>query len=467
MADYQELMSGNPDAVAELVGRLEATKESMRSQVGRLRGFDQDQFWIGDAAENFRENLGDLPEQIDGLVTRYSTVAGALSAYHPELAAAQVMARQAMADRDQAEDDRAAAEGDLAAAEGDNRAAEEAAASYNEANPDQPARQPALIATAGYSARRDDAQRRIDDANRRLEEAVAAYDEAAQRCAGSIEGAIDDALENTSGFFAWADRQITAVVDALPIEALAEIVTVIGAVIGVLSIFFPVLAPLALALGVLALILDSMLVVAGEGSWVNVALDVVGIATFGIGRTLTATGRAGNAASRAGQAVASARATVTQTADGIRYARYGQQALANLDDLTGVSAVSSAGNTVYGSVARNVLNAQYADKIARGTHALTVAEDTLQAQRAAESAARSAAHLPGASGLPGAGTWGWGFSGAPAASAGSAGANLADLAGGLGGRFGPMAQAGAAVDLAGLGTAGVQVADVAVPDLVP
>jgi hypothetical protein len=410
MSDWSPLagsnpIPGRPEAMHELAGRMESTRSIIDTQVGRISGFDADGFWTGDAADQFREQKGDLPEKLQMLAERYRRAAGALRTYAPELDEAQQMARRALADARQAEADMQRAEAgvdDMENHEQGERTRSETAAGEGEPYTPQPYGGPNWRSLLGQA--NDD----MDAARELLRQAEQVRDDAARKCGDEIGDACDDGLENEGGLFAGFKRAVTSVVDALPIEEIAQVLTVVSVIVGVAAIFFPVLAPLALALGAATLLLDSMLAISGDGSWTNVGLDALGIATFGLGRVFGAAARGSSAIGAADDAVNTARAGVTATEATVDGARSAQAALGARTSMAGMSAVSNNGNRVYGAVARNVLNARYNAQIRAGEQALQSARGTLGTAEAGLTSAQ-AAMRPGAlmrNFFPSASEWG-------------------------------------------------------------
>lgn len=88
------------------------------------------------------------------------------------------------------------------------------------------------------------------------------------------DGLNDSFLDNVLG---WVQE------NAEILKAIRQALQVITAVLSVLSFVFPVLAPFALAAGLLTAGLSLLLAAVGEISWVDFALDVLAVATLGVG----------------------------------------------------------------------------------------------------------------------------------------------------------------------------------------
>lgn len=304
MSDWSPLagsdpIPGDPPAVGGLVERLDATTEVIREQTARMQGIDAQSFWEGEAAEQFANHQKELPGLLDNLVERYARVSAALSAYHPSLDEAQVMARQALTRARAAEADIAQAERGLDQME---QQADDARLRADQQNvtrpPGTPPVEPEPWAGPNWDGALSTAQADMDAARRLLDDARELRDEAVQRAAGEIEEAIDDDLKNESGFFAALKRGAGDFVDAFPVEEFAQVMSVVSGVLAIAALAFPVLAPLALVAGGLSLLATATLATAGEASWWAVGGEVIGL--LGVGRVFTAMSRVarGSAAAR-------------------------------------------------------------------------------------------------------------------------------------------------------------------------
>lgn len=323
---------GNPDGVAVLSRDLASVACELREQTLTLQRISSDDFWEGDAANEFREHQTKLPPYLEQLATRYEKVSDALGQYHPELHEAQQEAFRALQKAQQAEQDIRAAElrvQQKAQWEENERCRVEA---WNSQNPKEAPLSPHPWPDRDPAADLCVAQDALADARRELECAIERYEDAARKCAREIESAIDDDLKNESGLLPWLKRAAAWMVDNLPIKGLAQVLEILAVVIAVIALVALVIVTGGTALAVILwagfivaatkLVADIVLWGADEKSGRDVMWSLVDVATAAFGlaafKVLTA--------ERVGRFVLSARA---------------EKWLRRVDD--GVSVVSNVG----------------------------------------------------------------------------------------------------------------------------
>jgi hypothetical protein len=110
--------------------------------------------------------------------------------------------------------------------------------------------------------------------------ALAAVEEAGDVARRKIDDAVDaDGLTDSR----WDSFKSWVTDNAGWISTVKEWMAGLTAVLGVLSIFFPFLAPFALGLALATMALSAALASTGNGSWLDFALDTVTVLTLGIG----------------------------------------------------------------------------------------------------------------------------------------------------------------------------------------
>lgn len=307
MEDWSPLASANPvpgDAsqVEQLAKRLARTAKAIATQATQLKAIATQGVWVGQAADTFRQHHRDLPPRLTTIASRYERVAGSLMGYHCGLVSAQEMARRAL-DKARIADRRLyiARQGveEMQRHEEDERCRVQMANATDAAAPPV---EPLPWTGPRWDREVDDAESELGEARGLLDRAVRLHDEAASGAAGDIREASDDSLRNDSGFFAKVRRGAAALADAIPLETIAKVLSVAGAVLAIAALIFPVLTPLALAVGLAGVIADGILATAGRKGWGAVALDLVGVAAFGVGRVFTTLARGARTTAAAGRA---------------------------------------------------------------------------------------------------------------------------------------------------------------------
>ena len=316
---------GDPMAVASIGGQLTKVAEQISADVAWLRSLCTAQFWDSGAGEAFAGQVDDAAAKLARAHERYLAAGQALGT-SPASAAGYAAAL----DQAQAMSLRARAQGQAAwSAMRSQLAVVEVAcqglvpwadlnvqASFYPAQPllDQ-AGQPVLIHTAASaSAAAHAAVTRYNasaldyrTAHGWLAEAVAMRDQAAASAAAAIQAALgDDGLQNQTGL--WHD--ITAAADAAfgwteqhwaqVVSDIANVCGWIASALGLLALIFAFICPpLAAALEGMALTLTEIsavchliLAIFAHGSWMDFGLDLVAMATFGLGRNLLRAGEA-------------------------------------------------------------------------------------------------------------------------------------------------------------------------------
>ncbi|WBB58623.1 hypothetical protein O7599_23725 [Streptomyces sp. WMMC500] len=297
LGEDSDPVPGSPDEVAQLGRELRRTADTIQRQADEIKALASVENWKGKAANAFRDAADDAEGKLRKAFRRYDVAAEALgesvqpgvcsNEYASELRRAQDQADKALSDAEQADGDKAAAKKAL------------------DGQPeDTPKDDPE---TRKQESRADDADAALARAKRDLEEAKGVRDRAAKKAADAIRDVIDnDGLKDSrwdkfknwvsenSGWIKeiskWAGRLAAA------LGVLSLVVNCIPVIGQALSAVF---AALALVAGIVSLAANLTLALAGEGSWLDVALDVVGIATFGIGRAAIAGARGAAAGAKA------------------------------------------------------------------------------------------------------------------------------------------------------------------------
>lgn len=349
--DWSPLRDGDPvpgdtATIRDLATHLLGVAESIRTENTRMSALDAGEIWDSDAAVTFTELQEKLPPDLELAATRYENVANALFRWEGSLGGFQSRADTALARAKEAQDDIDAADAGIEQMQEWDDEAVRIADRTNEANPESPAVDPEPWTGPDHHALRADAVSRLDQARTDLEGVEGDRDEAANQAESDIDDASHDDLENP-GF--WESFLLAA----------ADILSIAAAVLGVLSIFFPVLAPFALVLGLVSMTLNFGLAAAGLKGWKDFVIDAIGLATFGIGRGATLLGRLGKAKPFM-QAADNAFDSGADALGAVNRANAGQRALAARPNMTGVRVPNpNGGRPLTGAAARSRLNATY------------------------------------------------------------------------------------------------------------
>lgn len=265
---------GDPGGIAEEASHYRGVASEIAAQVARLRRLaDPDDALRGDYPGSLQHACAELADHVDRAHGRFETVAAQLAVLHPELSTAQRLTAAALADAEEAQRRQRAHEVSLADLTSTDDAVREAAQADVRAH--------------------DAASHALEAARSAARRATEHYDGVAERVASTIKAASHDKLKDGhfEGVKAWVKKH-AAVLKEIS-KWLGRIAIVLAVAIVLLSnpAGWIVIAA-ALAAGAL-LVVDTLLAMAGEGSWTDVALDVVGVLTLGAGKLLGGVVKAG------------------------------------------------------------------------------------------------------------------------------------------------------------------------------
>ncbi len=262
---------GDPDEIERAAKSLTDMAEEITRQAANLQKLANTEGWDADAGRTFAESAGELAGKLKKAHGRYSTAGGALKRYAPELRHAQSVADQALAQAKQAQ----------------------GTVNANRPPAHPPTGQP-TPEQASAERRRQDAHDEgisaLHAAQRKLTDATHHRDEHAGRAARAISDSIDhDGLKDSrwDKFKNWVHEHADI------LKAIAKIAEIVATVLStialaiswipVLDFLSPVLLGLAALASGVALVCNLMLALAGEGSWLAVAVDLFAVVTFGFG----------------------------------------------------------------------------------------------------------------------------------------------------------------------------------------
>ncbi|WP_053743416.1 putative T7SS-secreted protein [Streptomyces sp. NRRL WC-3618] len=282
IGESSDPIPGDPEQVARLGRDLRKTAESIKKQADEIKALSSVEAWKSKTAEEFRTQAEGAEGKLRKAFKRYDAAADALGEkvieggsskeYASELHHAQTMADKALRDAQGADSDQKTSTGAIDGLPKDTA-------------DDDPGRKK-------LEKRQEAATSAMERAKKDLEAAKDVRDAAVKRARDAIRTAIDnDGLKdgNWDKFKDWVHDNagwIKELVDVL--GWVATICGTLSLVVGWIPIvgqaLAGVLGTIALIATVISLVGHMVLALAGEGSWFDVALDVVGLATFGIGR---------------------------------------------------------------------------------------------------------------------------------------------------------------------------------------
>ncbi|HEY5834535.1 WXG100 family type VII secretion target [Streptomyces sp.] len=269
---------GDPEEVTRLGRELRRTAEAIEKEANEIRALASVESWKGKSADEFRDQAQKAEGKLRKALHRYEEAAAALGTdvvegtYAGDLHRAQKLADKALRDAQDADTEHTVAQRAL-----------------DRKPPETPDDDPHF---ASLTTRRDASADALNQARAALHTAKHIRDTAAQHAAHKIRHAIDhDGLKDSrwDKFKNWVHE------NAGWISKIADIAGIVATVCGILSLcvgWIPVIGPalagilgtIALLAAVVSLAAHLVLALAGEGSWFDVVLDAVGLATFGIGR---------------------------------------------------------------------------------------------------------------------------------------------------------------------------------------
>lgn len=273
---------GDPDEVAALGRELRKTAESIRKQAAEIKALSSVEAWKSKAADEFRQQAQEAEGKLRKAFQRYDAAADALgervldgsssAEYASELHRAQQMADKALCDARTADDEHRASGGALDKLPKDTP-------------DDDPSRKK-------LQKRQEAASSALERAKRDLEAAKEIRDAAAKRARDAIRDVIDhDGLKDSGWdkFKGWVHDHADVIQLILTWSGwIATICGTLSLMVGWIPIIGQALAgilgSIALLATLVSLVGHLLLALSGDGSWFDVALDVVGLVTLGIGR---------------------------------------------------------------------------------------------------------------------------------------------------------------------------------------
>lgn len=282
---------GDADAVSAEARRLGAVADEINDQIEQLRRIGVAEGLEGEYVKTLTTGATALADRLSRILIRYRAVSGALGIYAPELERAQAASRRILTRAQLAEQDRRTQERLLAFVE----------------SPAGPAAAPGAAPASPETAAEADRHRRamaaateeVERARADLRRVEGERDRAAEAAAQRIRSGSDDSVKDGwwDNVKDWVHR------NSGWIATVTKVLGCVGAALVVVSLFIPglnVVTAVALAVSAGALAGHTALAASGDGSWTDVGLDAVALATLGLGRLATVALRSARGPARTG-----------------------------------------------------------------------------------------------------------------------------------------------------------------------
>jgi uncharacterized membrane protein len=232
---------GDPVVVGDEARHYSNVAQTISDQVTRLRSLaEPDAALKGHYADELQEGMTELADDLDKIHGRFETAGSQLAVLEPALDTARTKTKAAL---DAAVDAKAAEDPDKAE------------------QPDAP-----------FAKSQEEQD---------CDAAMSEFEGVADEVAAKIRSASDDDMKDST----W-DKFKNAVAAIAPVlKILAKVLSYVALALTVIAMFIPGLNVLVLVLVLTAasLLINTLLASTGNGSWVDVAFDVVGLLTLGIG----------------------------------------------------------------------------------------------------------------------------------------------------------------------------------------
>ncbi|WP_439689412.1 hypothetical protein ACRQ4C_16150 [Curtobacterium sp. SP.BCp] len=270
--------TGDPSAVQAMARQYHQVASAISGAASTLKRLDNSDS-ESKAVTAFLKKAGDLADKLGGAEGRYSGTGDALNEYAGALSTAIDEASSASHLHDQSQTE----------ARSSTRSQDRYQDLANSStDPDQ--QQEYQILSDTQRSRAESAQAEATRAASMMRSALEGLETAAQRAIAKIDDSVDDGLDDS----AWDDFKQWMKDNDEWISVVLKVAQFAGTVLAIAALLFPLttwLGVLALSVMALATAGDVAKAAAGTGSWADVALDAVGLLTFGAGKLAVSAGR--------------------------------------------------------------------------------------------------------------------------------------------------------------------------------
>lgn len=267
---------GDPQRVSQEAANLASTAKTLNGQIDALRRIANGGENIGKSADKIRSAASSLIGDLTTVAARYQKVSSALNGWYPELEEAQRLSLRALDE----------AEGPYAKLKS-TPAPKVPGITHGlggqwQLDPFTPVTAAQKTQFDNYQQAMNAAQQQLQDAQGLLQKATNLRDTQASHYASLINSASNDSLTDS-----WWDEFSNWVSEHADIlKEVAQVLGDIAAVLAFICLFIPgvdLLILAAMAVTAMLLVIHTMLAATGNGSWLDVGLDVLGLVTLGMG----------------------------------------------------------------------------------------------------------------------------------------------------------------------------------------
>ncbi len=266
---------GDPPTVRDESTHYNAVASSITDQIRRLKRLaEPDEALQGHYTEGLQDSCDDLADHLGKIEERFRETGRQLSGFASDLTTVRVTTGMALSE----------------AVDAKRRMDANAPQEGGSGDPTEAQKQ----AAEDRAGRHDAAEGDLAAARTKAHHAMDAFDGEAEKVARAIKDASDDDMKDSRwDKFKDAVGSIAGVLDGI-----ADVLGWIAAALTIVALFIPGLNLLVIAAFViagLALAIHTLLAVTGNGSWLDVAFDVIGILTLRMGTVAIKGAQAGRA----------------------------------------------------------------------------------------------------------------------------------------------------------------------------
>ena len=274
---------GDGDVVLNAGKHYSAVADAIKDAARQLRKLADDDELVSKARDNLTEKAHGVADDIEKAWTRYDEVGRALEKYGPKLTAYQEEADALLTKAKNALE--AAEEFDSSARTHDRNAADDQATGGD-----------GQVSADAAKRNREDAEAQrgiVEQAKKDLVEIERRRDRAAKAAKDDIVAIHKSGGLKDGHWDNWGSK-LTKLVQKIA-STVALVAGVLALAVGWIPVIgqalAAVLGAIALVATIVSLIANIVLMANGEGSWVDLGMDVLSLATFGLGRLVGAAGK--------------------------------------------------------------------------------------------------------------------------------------------------------------------------------